>query len=195
MKPVDRSEILPLGDYEAIRDRFRGRVIADKQQRRANVGDSMSVVFENHDTVLLQIQEMLRTERITREDAILHEITTYNEIVPGDDQLSMTLFIEVDDKPSREALLAACAGMESHVFIEIDGQRHAATAASRDGAEPGRTTAVQYYLIDLGDAAPALRDGAVARMAVVVDHPGYSQRADLDATTIAQLSGDLRWSS
>ena len=47
------------------------------------MGDKASAVFENHDTVLLQIQEMLRTERISREAAIQHEIDTYNEHFPG----------------------------------------------------------------------------------------------------------------
>ena len=83
MKPVQRNEVLGLADYETIRERFRARVIEEKRARRVAVGDKVSAVFENHDTVLLQIQEMLRTERITREAAIQHEIDTYNEHIPG----------------------------------------------------------------------------------------------------------------
>jgi len=194
MKPVERSEILPLGDYEAIRDRFRARIVNEKKNRRVHVGDDVTVVFENHDTVLLQIQEMLRTERITKEAAIAHEIETYNELVPGDDQLSMTLFIEINDKERRDESLAAWAGMENHVALEVDGERFAAKAGAREGADPSRTTAVQYYLIDLNeDKAAALRDGKVEEVALTIDHPTLKARAVLSPESVAQLAGDLSW--
>ena len=56
-----------LAEYEAIREPFRARVIAEKKARRVALGPNASCVFENRDTALMQIQEMLRTERITRE--------------------------------------------------------------------------------------------------------------------------------
>ncbi len=194
MKQIQRTEVLPLAEYEALRPRFRARVIEEKKQRRFKVGPHMSVIFENRDTVLLQIQEMLRAERITKESGIAHEIETYNELLPGDGELSMTLFIEVNDKPERDALLAACAGMENHVFLDIAGERVKAVAADRDGAMVGRTTAVQYYKIPLGAAAGAIEAGA-SEVAVVVEHAGYQARVELGAESIAQLSGDLSWSS
>ena len=195
MKPVERSELLSLGDYEQIRPRFRARIIAEKRHRRLSVGPRMSVVFENRHTVMMQIHEMLRTERITNDKAIAHELSTYNQLVPGADQLSMTLFIEVSDAAEREALLAACAGMESHVYLELDDQRIAAVAAERDVTETDRTTAVQYYMITLGEAADALRQQRVSRASIVVEHPGYQARAEMPDEVVTQLIGDLTWSS
>jgi hypothetical protein len=192
MKPVERSEILSLGDYEDVRDRFRARVIAEKKHRRVPVGEDITVIFENHDTVLLQIQEMLRTENITREAAVAHELETYNELVPGDDQLSMTLFIEIPDKDRRDEMLTDLAGMEEKVALEIDGEPQPAKAGPREGADPSRTTAVQYYLIDLStEAAAKLRDGKASEVAIVVSHPAYEARADLGPETVSQLAGDL----
>ena len=49
MRPIERSEILPIGDYEAIRPHFRARVIAEKQPRRVALGEHMSALFENRD--------------------------------------------------------------------------------------------------------------------------------------------------
>src|SRR5882672_7092791 len=107
MKPIERGEILGLADYETIRERFRARVIAEKKLRRVHVGPNVSALFENRDTVLLQIQEMLRTERITRPAAVDHEIDTYNESLPGDNQLSCTVMIEIPDTTERDAFLRA----------------------------------------------------------------------------------------
>src|SRR5215218_8057940 len=115
MRPIDRNEILPIGDYEQVRDRFRSRVIAEKRPRRVKLGDHISAVFENRDSVLLQIQEMLRTERISSEPAIKHEIETYNELIPGDNELSLTVFVEVPDRELRDRMLIELAGLERHV--------------------------------------------------------------------------------
>jgi hypothetical protein len=195
MKQVDRSEVLPLGEYEHVRPHFRSRVIEEKKRRRADLGEHMSVAFENHDTVLLQIQEMLRIERITGERGIAHEIDTYNELVPADDQLSMTLYVEVEDKSTREALLVALAGMHNHVWLEIDGERFAARLSEREGAVAERATAVQYYKIDLSkEAADKLRQGRAGGVLVVVDHPSYRARAELGPAVVRELAGDLTWS-
>src|SRR5688500_5029382 len=123
MKPIERGEILGLADYEAIRDRFRARVIEEKKTRRVKLGDQASCVFENRDTMLLQIQEMLRTERITREAAVLHEIETYNQLVPGDHELSATVLVEIDDKAEREKFLFEAKGLDRSFALVVDGER------------------------------------------------------------------------
>src|SRR5689334_15748699 len=112
MRPIERSEILGIGEYEMIRPRFRARVIEEKRPRRVAVGEHLSAIFENRDSVLLQIQEMIRTERITAEPAIAHEIETYNELLPAENQLSLTLFVEIPDKDLRDRKLVELAGLE-----------------------------------------------------------------------------------
>jgi hypothetical protein len=194
MKTIDRSEVLAMGEYEAIRPHFRARVIDQKKQRRAELGEHMSVVFENRDTVLLQIQEMIRTERISADAAIQHEIATYNELVPAEDELSMTLFIEIADREARDAMLTRCAGMESCVWLVVDGSRAQARASERDGQIATRTTAVQYYKVPLGPLAARLRDGGARSVAVEVDHPSYRARTELSPAVVAQLRADLTWS-
>lgn len=190
MRPVRRDEILGLGEYEQVRPRFRQRMIEAKRQRRVAVGEHISVVFENRETVMLQIQEMLRAERITREPAIAHEIETYNELVPGDDELSFSLFIEIPDKQERERMLEAWAGLEAHVSLEVDGRRYP-TVGERQGAEASRTTAVHYLRVPLPEsAAAALRAGS-AEVAIVVDHPACAERAVVSPATLRQLAEDL----
>jgi len=190
MRKVERGEILPIAEYETIRDRFRARVIEHKKSRRVALGPHMSAVFENRDTVLMQIQEMLRTERITREDAVLHEIETYNDLVPGKDELSATVFIEILDKELRDRTLVELAGLEPCFALEVDGRRLPGRNETR-GVLPDRTTAVHYVKLPLdAPAATALREKQ-GTWALVVDHPGYQARAPLAGATLASLSGDL----
>src|SRR4029079_12688095 len=101
MKLIDRGEVLGLAEYETIRDRFRTRVIEEKKVRRVKLGPQASCVFENRDTVLLQIQEMLRTERITREAAVLHEIETYNQLVPREHERPAPCPMKITEQAAR----------------------------------------------------------------------------------------------
>jgi hypothetical protein len=192
MKPVQRNEVLGIADYETIRDRFRGRVIEEKRARRVLVGDRVSAVFENHDTVLLQIQEMLRTERISREAAIQHEIDTYNAHIPGKDELFATVMIEIGDKEEREAFLTQARGFERHVALRVGGERiPAGWEKSRELED--RASAVNYLRFALTPAAAShLREKKrEAQLALVIDHPVYRAEAAFSPAMAASLADDL----
>jgi Protein of unknown function (DUF3501) len=189
MKPVARSEVLELGAYEQIRDRFRARVIEEKKVRRVRLGSNMTVLFENHDTALFQIQEMLRTERISAEKAVLHEIDTYNELVPGDSELSATIFVEYDDRTEREDMLGKLAGLEDKFYVAVEGERFAVVPDARND-RTDRTTAVHYVKFPLSPAAVSALMGK-ARVSIGVDHPAYRVEVELGPSAVAALAEDL----
>jgi hypothetical protein len=198
MKPIERGEVLGLADYETIRDQFRTRIIAEKKARRVSLGPNASCVFENRDTALMQIQEMLRTERITREGAILHEIETYNQLVPGDHELSATVLIEIDEKSEREKFLFEAQGLDRAFALVVDGTRcQGKHDEARENAD--RTTAVHYLKFPLEPAAEkALRDvlaktkkPADVTVELVVEHPRYSAKTTLPASLVQSLAEDL----
>lgn len=190
MNPIERSEILSIGEYEKVREHFRARVIREKKARRLTVSDIMSATFENRDTVMMQIQEMLRTERITNESGIQHEIETYNELVPARNELSISFFIEISEKEKRDKVLVDLNGLEDHVSIEVDGASFPAIAKKRDdGIE--KTTAVHYFKFLLDDASAAQMKSARAKVALVVSHPNYSARAELPAENLRSLAEDF----
>jgi hypothetical protein len=196
MKLVERGEVLGLAEYETVRERFRARVIAEKKVRRVHLGPKATAVFENHDTILMQIQEMLRTERITRVAAVQHEIDTYNELVPGRDELSATVMIEIVDKAERDAFLQAALEFEKHVALVIGGGRRVPAQPIDRGTPADRTTAVHYLKFPLPpEAAAALRDASLTagpEVVVEIDHPAYEARAVLSHEAVASIAEDLR---
>ena len=144
--------------------------------------------------MLLQIQEMLRTERITREAAIQHEIDTYNELIPGKDELFATVMIEIADKDEREAFLARRAGSRStwRSWWTASGSR-ATWEKARELED--RASAVHYLHFSLSPkaAAPSAREEEDARGSTsLVDHPAYAARATLSRRRpLASLAEDL----
>lgn len=189
MKPITRDELLDLGAYERIRDNFLRSVLERKKSRYVKLGPNMTALFENRDTVLLQIQEMLRTERITQEAAIEHELDTYNALVPGERELSVTLFVEYGERDERERMLTALAGLEDRFRVRVGAELVPVVPDAR-GNDPTRTMAVHYLKFPMSEAAfAAFRAGAA--VSLEVEHPAYAATAPLSAATLQSLRDDF----
>ena len=190
MKLISRDEVLEIGAYERIRENFLRSVLERKRARYVKLGPNMTALFENRDSVLFQVQEMLRTERITQEKAILHEIETYNALVPGDSELSATLFIEYQERAERERMLVALAGIEDKFRLRV-GHELLPVVPDQRGSDHDRTMAVQYVKFPLTKTAlAALQAGNVA-VALEVEHPQYSASSPLTPATLQSLRDDF----
>ncbi|MEJ2368680.1 MAG: DUF3501 family protein, partial [Acidobacteriota bacterium] len=64
MKPVMLEDILDLREYERRRKNERRRLMEMKARRRIPVGDKVTLLFENRETVWYQVQEIVRAERL-----------------------------------------------------------------------------------------------------------------------------------
>jgi hypothetical protein len=191
MKKVERNELLSFPAYEEIRPHFRGRLIDQKQRRRMALGEHMTLVFENHDSVLLQVQEMLRTERISDEHAIAHELETYNELIPATGSLCATQFIEYDDKDERARMLGRFATLRSQLQLRIGDDAFVARFATHFGEELDRLPAVNYLTFELGTAqATRLLDASVA-VRMEVTHADYPVSVELERALREELAHDL----
>lgn len=191
--PVQRSEILNIAEYEKARPEFRKQVIALKECRRVSVGPHLTFLFENHETVRYQIQEMMRVERIVDERAIRHEIDTYNALVPNEGCLSATLLLEYEDRELRATALPALRGIERHVWLRCGDLER--VPGRFDPAQIGdeRVSSVQYVQFQL---SPAHRErwnalGAAGKLAIKIDHPHYAHEAPIPPGVAEALSQDL----
>jgi hypothetical protein len=182
MRPVQRAEILDLATYERMREDVRREVMAAKAPRRVHVGPHVTLLFENRRTVWYQVQEMLRTERITEEVGIAHELGTYNEILGGRGELGATLLIEIDDPAVRAIKLREWRDLPRHVYARLeDGTRVRPTFDPRQvGVE--RLSSVQYLKFDVGGRVP---------VAVGVDLPDLAGETTLTPEQRRALDGDL----
>lgn len=190
MRRVEPREILDLTAYERVRPRFVDEMIALKRPRRIAVGEQLCFVFENRDTVIFQIQEMTRAERTVKEEAIAEEVAVYNELVPGDHELSATLMIEIPEASQVRAALDRLVGIDEHVFMDVGDATVAATFDEKQ-FEDERISAVQYVKFPLGpDLAGRFRDPAVP-VRLRVSHPSYVAETPIVGDSRASLAADL----
>ena len=194
MGRLELSDVLNFFEYEKVRAERRSRVIELKRVRRVAVGPYLSFVFENRDTVLFQIQEMCRVERITDDARIQDELDVYNALLPGPGELSATMFIEIEDKDAIQSLLDRFMGIDvgEHVWFQV-GSEPPVVGIFEEGhsdEEKGKLSAVHFVRFRFPAAAVrAFRDAPVH---LVVEHTAERARAELSSETKAELIRDLQ---
>lgn len=192
MKPLTVKDVMPAEEYERVREAFRKRIIDLKQWRRISVGDLVTLVFENRETVLFQVQEMLRAERVVAPDRIQEEVEMYNDQIPGAGELSATLLIEVTDQTNVKPVLDRLKGID-----------HGQTVAIRVGPhlvyglfEPGRSneekiSAVHYVRFPIPEAVRTAMEDPGTPVQMVVTHPRYQAVQLVPDGMRRSLLGDL----
>ena len=191
MKKIGLDDIRGLASYEKIREEFRRRVIDLKKIRRVPLGPQVTLVFENRETVVFQIQEMLRAEKITDLDKIREEVDVYNELIPGPGELSATLLLEIEDQSNLREELLKFLGIDETLYIKI-GDRPLQRARFEEGhSREDKISAVQYVRFPLeSGACQAFIDGR-EEVKLIIDHPNYRAEAELNAETRKSLAKDL----
>jgi hypothetical protein len=194
VRKLTLDDIADLRAYERERPEFRERVIALKKLRRVQVGPIVTVMFENRDTMRFQIQEMARAEKILSDDAIRHEVDTYNALIPEPGQLSATLFIELTTKDQLTEWLPKLVGIERALELVIgDEVVRAVPEESHEEqlTRPDVTASVHYVRFEFPDPALVERF-ATEPVELRVNHDHYVESTRLADETKAELLNDLR---
>ena len=193
------DDIADLRAYEREREAFRDRIIQLKKTRRVGVGPIVTVMFENRDTMRFQIQEMARVEKILSDEAIQHEIDTYNALIPEPGQLSATLFLELTSKMELVEWLPKLVGIERSIELVIGdpsaGEPLVVPCIPEESHDdqltrPDVTASVHYIRFEL--PGPAVERFASQPVALRVNHDHYDEATSLSEETKSSLLEDLR---
>ena len=77
MKKLIISDLLSLEEYDKSREEIKQNLLLHKKNRSVKVGDNVLLLFEDYETIKYQVQEMLRIEKIFKENDIQDEIDAY----------------------------------------------------------------------------------------------------------------------
>jgi len=189
---IKRDSLLSLEAYARERNAFRARVMEHKKRRTVQLGDHLTLLFEDELTIRYQVQEMLRIERIFEEAGIQGELDAYNPLVPDGTNWKATMLIEYPDVDERKRMLERLKGVEREVWVQVQGCSgvHAIADEDLERETEEKTSSVHFLRFELApDMRQALRKGAA--ISVGVDHPEYRARIELPPEVRASLAADL----
>ncbi|MCB9742176.1 MAG: DUF3501 family protein [Alphaproteobacteria bacterium] len=193
MRHLTLDDVLDRDAFVAQRPKLERELIQAKTLRRVHVGPAFTFLFENHATLLWQVQEMCRVENISRPAAIQDELDAYNPLLPSDSELSATLLVEYAGEAERKEMLVRLSGVDRHVRVEIEGEAPVpGVFETGREKEDGKISSVQFVRFPMSESQKRAFMDLGRSAAIVVDHPAYAARHELGAASRGALIDDLR---
>ena len=189
---ITAADILSDAQYNARRAELRAASIADKKNRRMEVGPYATFYFENYDSMWLQVQEMLRIEKGGAEQ-IEGELEAYNPLIPQGNELIATFMIEIEDADRRDRELRRLGKIEESVFMDVGKDRIKATPTDYDDrtTPDGKTSSVHWLRFKFTPAQiKAFKSGAEP-VIIGMAHPNYGHMAVMAPAVRDALSRDF----
>jgi hypothetical protein len=187
------DDILDLRAYERVRDESRAEVIELKKLRRISLGPVVTLMFENRVTMRSQIHEMIRAEKVMRDEQVMEELHAYNPLIPEAGQLSATLFVELVTEDEMREWLPKLVNIESSIVIRLNDGTEVRSITEEAHAEQLTrdyvTAAVHYIRFEL--TSEQIEKFALGGAEIVSDHSAYQQSVVLQSSTVKELLSDL----
>ena len=182
------------GLLEVPQDATRPQHIAHRRLRSVRLGEHLNLQFEDEQTVRIQIQEMLRIEKIFEEEGIQDEIDAYAPLVPDGSNWKATVLIEYPDPNERQRELARLIGIEDRLFVEVEGYPRVYAIADEDldRENDEKTSAVHFVRFEFGEAMRARRCWPAPASSWAATIPTTRRMSRSRPETLASLAGDLK---
>jgi hypothetical protein len=190
---LTKEDLFSLEKYAEIRSEFRQDIQTHKHSRMVAVGPNVTLHFEDQKTMLYQVQEMLRAERIFEAAGIQEELDAYNPLIPDGNNWKATFMIQFDDPEERKVALAQMIGIEKATWVQVENfdPVHPICNEDLERETEEKTSSVHFMRFELSDdMVQAAKNGAAVH--VGIDHPAYSHRCSPVPKAIRDsLAGDL----
>jgi hypothetical protein len=188
---IVKEDIMPLDIYTKNRRELRKNIVEFKKYRRIALGPYATFYFENYDTMLAQVQEMLYIEK-GGEEQLNDELEAYNPLIPDGKELTATLMFEIDNPILRATFLGKVGGIEDKVSMKVDGEKIKAVPeddVDRTSTE-GKASSVQFIHFKFTEEQ-ILKFKSSSEIEIGIDHKEYSHTTKLMDVTIKSLIKDF----
>ncbi|QTR45261.1 DUF3501 family protein [Thiothrix litoralis] len=192
MDKLTRADLMSLEQYSMERKAFREKVMAHKANRKIHIGSNATLYFEDRLTMLYQVQEMLRIEKIFESAGINEELEAYNPLIPDGSNWKATFMVEFSDVEERKVQLGRLIGIERKTWVQVAGFDKVYPIANEDLTRETeeKTSAVHFLRFELTPViVAAVREGAAIAMGI--EHPNYTHTVTLSEASRASLAADL----
>ena len=179
IQKLTKNSLWTLEHYARVRDKFRKEMMEHKKSRMVNLGENLTLHFEDAQTIKYQVQEILRIEKTFEEEGIVDELEAYNPLIPDGTNFKCTMMIEYSVEAVRREKLKSLKGIEDKVWVRVEGRDKVWAIADEDLARENdeKTSAVHFLRFELDeDMIKSLHYGV--GMSIGVDHTQYSVSVD-----------------
>ena len=193
MEKLIKEDLLDIIEYEKNRTNYRKNIISYKKYRRISLGPNVTMVFENKKTLTFQIQEIMRAERLVHESQIQNEIDVYSSIMPSENELSATLFLEVTEEKKIRPILDSFIGLSfgETIFFQIDDEKIPAVFESGREKEDN-ISSVHYIKFNFNDKNKTKFMDTTIKVNLMINFKDYNYSVEIIKEIRDSLKNDLK---
>jgi hypothetical protein len=189
---LKREDLFSLEEYTEQRSNIRKNVMNVKKLREVNLGEHIRLLFENHQTVQYQVQEMLRIEKIFEAAGIQDELDVYNPLIPDGSNLKATMMIEYTDVVERTKALSNLIGIEKSIYFQVGNHQNVYAICNEDleRETDEKTSSVHFMRFEFEQTMIADFCKGI-NVKIGVSHPNYDCEIILEKRVRDQLNQDF----
>ena len=188
MSFIERGDVFSPQEFSKIVDQERKRIISIKKRRRIST-KTFSYLFENRDTVLNQINEMILVENVTNPEELDHLINTYNSLLPQENFLSISMFIEISNEKELLMEMPKLSGIERSVYLVMGD--HEINAIPEEGRSTETLESTLQYLRIYFTREDAEILKKTRNAFLVTKHKIYSETAMIPEDLLKDLKSEI----
>lgn len=185
MTELKIEDLLSADEYDKKRDELLSIANSESELRTVRIGNNVSLLFENKETVQSKLQELLRNENVIQSEKIQKKLSIYKLLLPDTNSLKASMSINSDEEEKK--------GIDKRVWIQIGENDRVFGSPSTnlnqaDDEDYGGVFVLEFDLSNL-----MVKDFQLGMILYAgIDHPKYNIRTkEILKQTTASLAKDL----
>lgn len=185
MTELKIEDLLSADEYDKKRDELLSIANSQIELRTVRIGNNVSLLFENKETVQSKLQELLRNENVIQSEKIQKKLSIYQLLLPDTNSLKASMSINSDEEEKK--------GIDKRVWIQIGENDRVFGSPSTnlnqaDDEDYGGVFVLEFDLSNL-----MVKDFQLGMILYAgIDHPKYNIRTkEILKQTTASLAKDL----
>jgi len=185
MTELKIEDLLSADEYDKKRDELLSIANSQSELRTVRIGNNVSLLFENKETVQSKLQELLRNENVIQSEEIQKKLSIYKLLLPDTNSLKASISINSDEEEKK--------GIDKRVWIQIGENDRVFGSPSTnlnqaDDEDYGGVFVLEFDLSNL-----MVKDFQLGMILYAgIDHPKYNIRTkEILKQTTASLAKDL----
>lgn len=185
MTELKIEDLLSADEYDKKRDELLSIANSRSELRTVRIGNNVSLLFENKETVQSKLQELLRNENVIQSEKIQKKLSIYKLLLPDTNSLKASMSINSDEEEKK--------GIDKRVWIQIGENDRVFGSPSTNLNQTDDEAYGGVFVLEFDLSNLMVKDFQLGMILYAgIDHPKYNIRTkEILKQTTASLAKDL----
>jgi hypothetical protein len=185
MTELKIEDLLSADEYDKKRDELLSIANSESELRTVRIGNNVSLLFENKETVQSKLQELLRNENVIQSEKIQKKLSVYQLLLPDTNSLKASMSINSDEEEKK--------GIDKRVWIQIGENDRVFGSSSTNLNQIDDEDDQGVFVLEFDLSNLMVKDFQLGMILYAgIDHPKYNIRTkEILKQTTASLAKDL----